>query len=105
MPKIPTFQARGQITTETPSLQTGFKISPTVTPASKLIKPITQVAEYYERERMIADKADADKQYLELSTELDEIETNAGKLFNPTEAQRVFNTQANFLIKQKLDQN
>lgn len=105
MPKIPTFQARGQITTETPSLQTGFKISPTVTPASKLIQPITQVAEYYERERMIADKADADKQYLELSTELDEIQTNAGKLFNPTEAQRVFNTQANFLIKQKLDQN
>jgi len=104
MPKIPTFQARGQITTEAPSLRTGLQVSPTATPAAALVKPIAEVAEYYEREKLIAEKADAEKQYLELSTELDEIETNAGKLFNPTEAQRTFSTQANFLIKQKLDQ-
>lgn len=105
MPKIPTYTARGDITTEAPSLQTRLQISPTATPAARLLKPISQVAEYYERERMIAEKADADKQYLELSTELDEIETNAGKLINPSEAQKVFNTQANFLIKEKLSQN
>ena len=104
MPKIPTFQARGQITTEAPSVRTGIQISPTATPAAALVKPVTEIAEYYERERMIAEKADAEKQYLELSSELDEIETNAGKLFNPTEAQKTFGTQANFLIKQKLDQ-
>lgn len=105
MPKIPTFQARGQITTEAPSLRTGLQVSPTATPAAALVKPVAEIAEYYEREKLIAEKADAEKQYLELSTELDEIETNAGKLFNPTEAQRTFSTQANFLIKQKLDQN
>lgn len=105
MPKIPTFQARGQITTEAPSLKTGLQVSPTATPAAALVKPVAEIAEYYEREKLIAEKADAEKQYLELSTELDEIETNAGKLFNPTEAQRTFSTQANFLIKQKLDQN
>ena len=105
MPKIPTYTARGDITTEAPSLQTRLQISPTATPAARLIKPISQVAEYYERERMIAEKADADKQYLQLSTELDEIETNAGKLSDPAEAQRIFNTQANFLIKEKLNQN
>ena len=104
MPKIPTFKARGDITTETPTVQTGVRISPTATTAAALVKPIAQVAEYYERERMIAEKADADKQYLELSNELDEIETNAGKLFNPSEAQSTFNTQANFLIKEKLGQ-
>lgn len=105
MPKIPTFQARGQITTEAPSLRTGLQVSPTATTAAALVKPVAEIAEYYEREKLIAEKADAEKQYLELSTELDEIETNAGKLFNPTEAQRTFSTQANFLIKQKLDQN
>ena len=104
MPKIPTFQARGQITTEAPSVRTGIQVSPTATPAAALVKPVAEIAEYYERERMIAEKADAEKQYLELSSELDEIETNAGKLFNPTEAQKTFGTQANFLIKQKLDQ-
>ena len=104
MPKIPTFKARGDITTATPTVQTGIKVSPTSTIAAALVKPIAQVAEYYERERMIAEKADADKQYLELSNELDEIETNAGKLFNPSEAQSTFNTQANFLIKEKLGQ-
>ncbi|MBN88639.1 hypothetical protein CMO95_03555 [Candidatus Woesearchaeota archaeon] len=105
MPKIPTYKARGQITTQAPSIQTGLQISPTATAAAKLIKPLTQVAEYYERERMIAEKADAEKQYLELSTELDEIENNAGKLFDPLEASKIFNTQANFLIKEKLGQN
>jgi hypothetical protein len=104
MPKIPTFQARGQITTEAPSVRTGLQVSPTATTAAALVKPIAQIAEYYERERMIAEKAETDKQYLELSNELDEIEANAGKLFNPTEAQKTFGTQANFLIKQKLDQ-
>lgn len=105
MPKIPTFQARGQITTEAPSIRTGLKLSPTATTAAALVKPVTQIAEYYERERMIADKADAEKQYLELSTELDEIENNAGKLFNPTEAQSTFDSQSRFLVKQKLDQS
>jgi len=104
MPKIPTFEARGDITTEAPTVRTGIQLSPYATPAAALIKPVTQIAEYYEREKLIADKAEADKQYLQLSTELDEIEANAGKLFNPTEAQNTFNTQARFLIKQKIDQ-
>lgn len=104
MPKIPTFQAKGNITTETPSVKTNIEISPTDTIASALIKPTAYIAEYYERERMISEKTEADKKYLELSTELDEIETNSGKLFNPIEAQKTFSTQANFLIKEKLDQ-
>jgi len=105
MPKIPTFQARGDITTEAPTVRTGIQLSPTATPGAALLKPVMQIAEYYEREKLIAEKADADKQYLELSSELDDIEANASKLFNPTEAQTTFNSQARFLIKQKIDQN
>lgn len=105
MPKIPTFQARGDITTEAPTSRTGIQLSPTATPAAALIKPVTQIAEYYEREKLIVEKADADKQYLELTSELDEIEANSAKLFNPTEAERVFDTQSKFLVKQKIDSN
>lgn len=105
MPKIPTFQARGDITTEAPTSRTGIQLSPTATTAAALVKPVTQIAEYYEREKLIVEKADADKQYLELTSELDEIEANSAKLFNPTEAERVFDTQSKFLIKQKIDSN
>lgn len=105
MPKIPTFEARGTITSEVPSVTSNIKVSPTATPAAALLKPVMQIAEYYEREKLIAEKADADKQYLELSSELDDIEANASKLFNPTEAQTTFNSQARFLIKQKINKN
>ena len=104
MPKIPTFQARGTITTEAPSVTTNIQLSPTATPAAALLKPVTEIAEYYEREKLIADKAEATKQYLELSSELDEIETNSGKIINPLEAQNTFQTQSKFLVKQKIDQ-
>jgi hypothetical protein len=104
MPKIPTFQARGDITTEAPTSRTGIQLSPTATTAAALIKPITQIAEYYEREKLISEKTEADKQYLELSNELDEIETNSGKIINPSEAQNIFNSQSKFLVKQKTDQ-
>ena len=43
MPKIPTFQARGDITTEAPTSRTGIQLSPTATTAAALIKPITQI--------------------------------------------------------------
>ena len=46
MPKIPTFQSRGTITAEAPSVTTNIQISPTATPAAALLKPITQIAEY-----------------------------------------------------------
>ena len=105
MPKIPTFEARGTITSEVPSVTSNIQVSPTATPAAALLKPVMQIAEYYEREKLIAEKADADKQYLELSSELDDIEANASKLFNPTEAQTTFNSQARFLIKQKINKN
>lgn len=104
MPKIPTFQARGTITTEAPSVTTNIQLSPTATPAAALLKPVTEIAEYYEREKLIADKAEATKQYLELSNELDEIETNSGKIINPLEAQNTFQSQSKFLVKQKINQ-
>ena len=104
MPKIPTFQARGTITTEAPSVTTNIQISPTTTPAAALLKPVTQIAEYYEREKLIADKAEATKEYINLSNELDEIETESGKIINPSEAQNTFQTQSRFLVKQKIDQ-
>jgi len=104
MPKIPTFQARGTITAEAPSVTTNIQMSPTATPAAALLKPITQIAEYYEREKLIADKAEATKEYINLSNELDEIETESGKIINPSEAQNTFQTQSRFLVKQKIDQ-
>ena len=102
MPKIPTFQARGQITTEAPSVRTGIQVSPTATTAAALVKPVTEIAEYYERERMIAEKAEADKKYLELSIELDQIQDQSSKQFNPSEAQKTFKTQSNFLFNQTI---
>ena len=104
MPKIPTFQARGTITSEVPSVTSNIKVSPTATPAAALLKPVMQIAEYYEREKFIADKSEATKQYLELSNQLDEIETNTGKIINPSEAQNTFQSQSKFLVKQKIDQ-
>jgi len=104
MPKIPTFQSRGTITTEAPSVTSNIQISPTATPAAALLKPISQIAEYYEREKLIADKAEATKEYIQLSNELDEIETESGKMINPLEAQNTFQTQSKFLVKQKIDQ-
>lgn len=104
MPKIPTFEARGTITSEVPSVTSNIKVSPTATPAAALLKPVMQIAEYYEREKFIADKSEATKQYLELSNQLDEIETNSGKIINPSEAQNTFQSQSKFLVKQKIDQ-
>jgi|14BtaG_2_1085337.scaffolds.fasta_scaffold04467_2 hypothetical protein len=104
MPKIPTFQSRGTITTEAPSVTSNIQVSPTATPAAALLKPISQIAEYYEREKLIADKAEATKEYIQLSNELDEIETESGKIINPLEAQNTFQTQSKFLVKQKIDQ-
>ena len=104
MPKIPTFEARGTITSEVPSVTSNVQVSPTATPAAALLKPVMQIAEYYEREKFIADKSEATKQYLELSNQLDEIETNSGKIISPSEAQNTFQSQSKFLVKQKIDQ-
>jgi hypothetical protein len=104
MPKIPTFEPRQRITAQAPGVRTGLQVSPTATPAAALVRPTAQLAEYYERERMIAEKAEADKKYLEVSTDLDEIQTNAAKQFNPLEAQSTFERQSRFLINEKINQ-
>lgn len=104
MPKIPTFETRARPTEQVSSVRSGIQVSPYASTAAALVEPVRKVAEYYERERMIAEKAEADKAYLELSTELDQIQDQSGKQFNPTEAQRVFQTQSNFLFNEKSNQ-
>lgn len=68
MPRIPTFKTEARPTTEVSSVRTGIQVSPYASTAAALVEPAQKIAEYYERERMIAEKAEADKAYLELST-------------------------------------
>ena len=46
MPKIPTYTARGQMTTQAPSVRTDIRISPTATPAAAFAD-VAKVAENY----------------------------------------------------------
>lgn len=59
MPKIPTIRATGQLTTEPTGVTTNLQISPTTTPAAALLKPISQIEQYYAQEKQISNKVKA----------------------------------------------
>lgn len=59
MPKIPTIRATGQLTTEPTGVITNLQISPTTTPAAALLKPISQIEQYYAQEKQISNKVKA----------------------------------------------
>jgi len=105
MPKIPTYKTSGLVpTAEAPSIKTNIQVSPFQTMAGAL-RPLGKAAEdYYIRERSIAEKAEADKAYLEVSSELDTIQENSGKQFNPEEAISIFNKQSKFIIDERINQ-
>lgn len=73
MPKIPTYTARGQMTTETPSLQTGIQVSPTATPAASFLPAAKAVQDYFIKQRDNTEKLEARKTYYEMKAESDKI--------------------------------
>lgn len=73
MPKIPTYTARGQMTTETPSVQTGIQVSPTATPAASFLPAAKAVQDYFIKQRDNTEKLEARKTYYEMKAESDKI--------------------------------
>ena len=104
MPKIPTYTAKGRITAETGSVKSNIKLSPFRTTAGSISNVVRAAEDYYFRERAIAEKAEADKEYIKLSSELDTIQEGASKQFDPAQAQDIFNRQSKFLVDEKLSQ-
>jgi len=104
MVKIPTYTAKGRITAETGSVKSNIKVSPYQTAAGAVSGLARAAEDYYFRERAIAEKAEADKEYIKLSSELDTIQEGASKQFDPAQAQDIFNRQSKFLVDEKLSQ-
>jgi hypothetical protein len=73
MPKIPTYIARGQMTTQAPSVRTDIRISPTATPAAALASVAKVAEDYYIKQRDNTEKLEAKKKYYEMKAESDKI--------------------------------
>ena len=73
MPKIPTYTARGQMTTQAPSVRTDIRISPTATPAAALASVAKVAEDYYIKQRDNTEKLEAKKKYYEMKAESDKI--------------------------------
>ena len=73
MPKIPIYTARGDITTEGPSIKTGFQISPTATAAAGLLKGASIIDNYFIKQRDNNEKLEAKKKFYEMKAESDRI--------------------------------
>ena len=73
MPKIPTYTARGEMTTQTPSVQTGIQVSPTATPAASFLPAAKAVQDYFIKQRDNTEKLEARKTYYEMKAESDKI--------------------------------
>lgn len=104
MPKIPTFESQGRITTQSPSVASQFQVP--VEKAGSQFGAIAGVldaaSEYYAREQAIKDKTEATKNYLELDLELDKIQKGAIQNIDPSQATQTFQKQFEFLKKEKL---
>ena len=61
MPKIPTFESKGRLTTEAPSIKTGIQVSPTATPAAGLLSATDALVDYSIKKRDIAEKIESQK--------------------------------------------
>jgi hypothetical protein len=61
MPKIPTFESKGRLTAEAPSVKTGIQMSPTATPAAALLPAVDTLVDYSIKKRDIAEKVESQK--------------------------------------------
>lgn len=104
MPKIPTYTARGQMTTETPSVQTGIQVSPTATPAASFLPAAKAVQDYFIKQRDNTEKLEARKTYYEMKAESDKIiekyKNNSDEFFSVSN----YNEEFGIYRNQKLSQ-
>ena len=102
MPKIPTYTARGQMTTQAPSVRTDIRISPTATPAAALASVAKVAEDYYIKKRDTAEKIQANKKVFEIKGELDKYIQAEKENINDEDAINNFKTKYNNYVKQEL---
>jgi len=94
MPKIPTFTANAEMTSEAPSIKTNIRASMKDSALSYLEPAIDQTTKFYLKQRDLQEKVEAKKTALEIFTEADEIIANLEK--NPNEEQSLINFDEKF---------
>ncbi len=94
MPKIPTFTANAEMTSEAPSIKTNIRASMKDSVLSYLEPAIDQTTKFYLKQRDLQEKVEAKKTALEIFTEADEIIANLEK--NPNEEQSLINFDEKF---------
>ena len=104
MPKIPTYTARGEMTTQTPSVQTGIQVSPTATPAASLLPATKAVQDYFIKQRDNNEKLEAKKKYYEMKFEADRIITKYENNSDEFASVSGFNEEFSQYKKQELSQ-
>ena len=102
MPKIPTFQAKGRITTDAPGVTTGIQISPTATTASALLPGLNTLTDYAIKKRDVAEKVQANKKVFEMKGEFDKFLKAEEENIDDENAINNFKNKYNDYIKQEL---
>ena len=95
MVKIPTYTAKGQITTETPSVTSNIQVSPTATTAAALLPSLNKLTDYTVKKRDVSEKIEANKKIFEMKGELDKY------VFSEKENMNEDNAISNFQTKYK----
>jgi len=104
MPKIPTYTARGEMTTQTPSVQTGLQVSPTATPAAALLPAAESIQNYFIKQRDNVEKLEARKIYYEMKSESDKIIENYKNNADEFSSVTGYNQEFGIYKDQKLSQ-
>ena len=105
MPKIPTFTARGQITTQGPGVVSNIQVSPSQNIGAAL-RPVTNFLEKeYIKERTLEENNKVDKLISDTYNDnkdgpngLSTIVSETGKNGNPSEADLYFNNETDKLL-------
>ena len=95
MPKIPTFTSQARPTAEPTGVTTNLQLSPTATPAGALVKPISQIADYYAREKQISNKVKAGELFADATVDIFNAAEEAELKTTPQEGIDYFTQQYN----------
>ena len=104
MPKIPTFEARGRPTAESPSVRSGIQVSPSATVAAALLPAAQAISDYSIKKRDVAEKVEAQKKIFEIKGELDTYIESEKENINDENAINNFKSKFNDYTQQQLSQ-
>ena len=102
MPKIPTYNTEGRVTSEGPGIKTGIQISPRSSVAAALIPAANELANYAIKKRDNTEKLEANKKLLELKAEQDKIIHSQKDNINDEDAINNYKTQFDPILEQTL---